>query len=136
MTAGVEDFHVLFAGELGAQVVEGDRVSDLCRAGWSTAAYAIETGESRTLTGLQVQDSILNWSADGNALFVGQGTNPVKIYRLDYQTGKRQLIHEINYPITAGIFSINAILIPPDGKSYSYTYTNIVSELFLADGLK
>jgi hypothetical protein len=131
-----ESHSILQDGLLGRLVSPDGKFLIANGRGRQRAAYPVEGGEPRSLSGLEDQDGILNWSADGRSIYVGQGENPLKIYRLDWQAGKRELIHEINYPTAAGIFNINAVLIPPDGKSYAYTYTNIVSDLFLAEGLK
>lgn len=36
----------------------------------------------------------------------------------------------------AGLLAVNSIHISPDGKAYAYSYTRVLSELYLVDGIR
>ena len=57
------------------------------------------------------------------------------VYRIDLQTGKRELINTITVSDPAGVTSIQAVRITPDGKSYVYSYSREQSDLFVVEGV-
>ncbi len=59
-----------------------------------------------------------------------------RIFRLDFATGKRALWKELSPPDASGISNVAPPAIAADGKTYAYSYNRILSDLFLADGLK
>jgi len=65
-----------------------------------------------------------------------RGEYPGKAYRLELTTGKRELWKELTPPDPAGISSLSPPSIASDGKTYAYSYNRILSDLFLAEGLK
>jgi len=60
---------------------------------------------------------------------------PLKLFRLDLVTGRRELWKEVMPADPAGFSMINLVL-TPDGKSYAYGYTRDISELYLIEGLQ
>jgi Tol biopolymer transport system component len=92
-------------------------------------------GEGRVLPGVAEGDDFLRWSQDG-AIFVAQGDVPAKIFRLDAITGTRTLWKTLVPADPAGVDSLRPIAITPDGKSYAYGCSRVLSELYLAEGLK
>ena len=59
-----------------------------------------------------------------------------RIFRLDIATGKRDLWKELTPPDSAGISNVAPPAIAADGKTYAYSYNRILSDLFLAEGVK
>jgi hypothetical protein len=101
------------------------------------ARYAVEDGRAQPLPGAYVEDVPVQWSLDGESLFVRRGnTFPVRIERLEVATGKRTLWRELRPPEGAGVFGISSVVIAPDGKSYAYTFASSVGALYLAEGLR
>jgi Tol biopolymer transport system component len=96
-------------------------------------------GPGEIFAGLGANDRIANWTADGTGIFAYQlGADnpfPVKIYRVDRKTGRRQLHIEIAPGDRAGI-ALGAVRITPDGKSYAYTADQGLAVLHVVDGLK
>ena len=56
--------------------------------------------------------------------------------RLDYETGKRELVREIAPADRAGVASSFPIRPTPDGKAYVYSATQVLHELHVVEGLK
>ena len=100
----------------------------------------IDGTDSRPIPGLEPGEVPLQWSSDGDALYLlGSGDFTTRIYRVDLSSGRRKLWKEI-VPDQVGFIGLEVkrggIQITPDGKSYVYTYWTALRDLFLADGLK
>jgi eukaryotic-like serine/threonine-protein kinase len=61
---------------------------------------------------------------------------PGRFFRLDLRTFQATLWKEVTPPDVAGVRAVQPLLITPDGKSYVYTFRRVLSDLYLADGLK
>jgi serine/threonine protein kinase/WD40 repeat protein len=98
--------------------------------------FSLEGGSSREVRGLAGDDRALRWAADGRSIYVYTSRQmPVKIYRLNYSTGARELLKEIMPSDPAGILYPPRVFITPDGRSYVYQFQRYLSELYLIDGL-
>ncbi len=99
--------------------------------------YPVEGGEPVPVTGLADLETPLGWTPDGKALYVyTRGEYPARVYRLDLATGRRELWKVLTPPDPAGINTISPPRISPDGKAYVYSYNRILSDLFLAEGIR
>lgn len=99
--------------------------------------YTVDGGESKQINGLAGEDEIIGWNTDGRALYVYRpGELPIRVYRLDLATARKELLKELMPGDPAGVDSIETILLTPDGKSYVYTYRRNLSDLFMVEGLK
>jgi hypothetical protein len=67
---------------------------------------------------------------------VKRGEHPPKIWRLDLRTGTIEIWREIQLTDPAGLMPKMRIRITPDGKSVAYSAYRLLSELYLAEGLK
>jgi len=100
--------------------------------------YPVDGGASRALSGATERDHPLRWSSDGRWLFVSRIPLPaanasrVWIDRIEVATGVRQPWREL-IPGGAGVRSIVSVAITPDGKGYAYSYSSILSSLYLAE---
>lgn len=83
-------------------------------------------------------DDFLRWSGDGRSLFVwGHDSRAgARVLRLDLATGRKEPWLEIHPPDPAGIFTFTSLVLTPDGKAYAYTYGRVLTELYLAEGLR
>jgi DNA-binding winged helix-turn-helix (wHTH) protein/Tol biopolymer transport system component len=95
--------------------------------------FPLDGGESRLIPGLEAADQLIRWSADGHALYVAQGGLPVRVYKLDPATGRRELWKEINSSDPAGLISIRFSRLSSDEKSYVYNYLRILNDLFIVE---
>ena len=99
--------------------------------------YPISGGAPRELVGIEPTEQPLRWSADGQSLYVyTPGTLPAQVDRVDLATGRREKWKDLVPNDTAGVAFIRPPLITPDGKHYVYSYTRVLSELFLARGVR
>ncbi len=76
----------------------------------------------------------VSWSSDGKSLFIVKTEHlPVKIYRLEIASGKRELIQELSPRDPAGVFpDICMVYATPDGKAFAYSYFRLQSDLYAA----
>jgi hypothetical protein len=98
--------------------------------------YPTDGTEPAALAGVKSGEDAIRWSADGKSVFVASDGIPVEINRIEVATGRRQLVFTIAPSDLAGIWDIWPVLITPDGKSYVYSDYRILSDLYLASGLK
>jgi Tol biopolymer transport system component len=99
--------------------------------------YPLGGGEPAPIPGIESDESPVGWTHDGKALYVyRRGSYPARIFRLDITSGKRELWKELTPPDPAGISNVAAPAIAADGKTYAYSYNRILSDLFLAEGVK
>lgn len=106
-------------------------------AGGRVSIWPLDGSEARPVSGLALEEGIAGWTPDGRGLFVwGPSRWPVRVERLDLATGRRELWREITPADPSGIRGIYPLVITPDGKCYAYSYTSILSDLYLAEGLR
>jgi len=78
------------------------------------------------------------WLAlDGRSIYVYRpAQSPARIYLLDSSNGRRSLWRELSPFDPAGLGVILNVAITPNGKSYAYDYGQVLSDLYLVEGLK
>jgi eukaryotic-like serine/threonine-protein kinase len=98
--------------------------------------YSVDGGEPREFPGIKPREDAIRWSADGKSLFVANDDIPVAVYRIEVSTGRRQLVYKLAPSDATGLWDIDPVLITPDGKSYVYSDYRILSDLYLASGVR
>ena len=82
-------------------------------------------------------DDILLWSADGRSLLVRRrDTLPVRIDRVEVATGKAALWREIAPADRTGMTAVSSVWISANESTVTYTVQRLLSELYLAEGLR
>jgi hypothetical protein len=139
-TVGALEALLVRFDEAGGAIVELDftdaptshQFSDTLGGGW---LYPMEGGP-RPIPGLQAGESFA-WTSDPRFMYVYQWKqSPVKVDRLNVLTGQRQLFREMTPPDVARLRSISHVHFSSDGRAYVYSYTRLLSELYLVKGLK
>jgi Tol biopolymer transport system component len=108
------------------------------RAGSKMLLYPVDGGEPEAIPGIEEGERIAAWAPDGESFLLFQRRDlPTKVYRVDYRTGRRQLVREIAPDERAGVgrTGIN-LMMTPDGNSYVYSTQQTLSELHLVVGLR
>jgi Tol biopolymer transport system component len=122
-------------GQRGTLSPDGDYFLSL-RPGGQGLLYPIAGGEPQEAP-IAAGERIAGWSRDGREIFVySRNGLPAKVYRVNWKTGRRELMREIAPPDRAGIHSVIGMNITPDGGTYAYSYYQSLSELHMVDGLK
>jgi hypothetical protein len=99
--------------------------------------YPVEGGPPIAIPGLEEGEVPIQWADDGRWLYVRRtGQLPARVFLLDISSGRRKLWRELSPFDPAGLNVILNIAITPDGKSYAYDYGQVLSDLYLVEGLK
>jgi DNA-binding winged helix-turn-helix (wHTH) protein/Tol biopolymer transport system component len=99
--------------------------------------YPVDGSQPVPLSGIEPGEVPIGWSSDGNHLFVATvEAVPVRIYRTEVSTGRRQFVSKVAPSDLAGLWGFLTVHITPDGKSYVYSDYRILSDLYLASGLR
>ena len=98
--------------------------------------YPMDGGPPRPIPGLQAGDGVA-WTLDPNVLYVSEhAKSSIRVFRLNLLNGQRKLIQEIAVPDEPGVCDMTHVLFSPDGRSFAYGYTRLLSDLYLVTGLK
>ncbi|HEY3123837.1 MAG TPA: protein kinase [Thermoanaerobaculia bacterium] len=99
--------------------------------------YPLEGGEPTPLPGLTAEDRPSRFEKDGRWLYVHSlGGVPLRIYRYEIGTGRRELWKEVSPADSAGLSAMSRFVPTSDGQSYAYSYFRVLSYLQVVDGLK
>ena len=103
----------------------------------AVSLWPVGGGAPRFVKGSQRGDRPVAWSADGQSLWLfRRGEVPTRVDRLDIATGRRERWKTLLPLDAAGVYSIIEFRVTPTGHSYFYSYTRLLSQLFLVTGLK
>jgi dipeptidyl aminopeptidase/acylaminoacyl peptidase len=99
--------------------------------------WPIAGGPSRNVKGSEPGDRPIAWSADAKSLWLfRRGEVPSPVYRLEIATGRRELWKTLVPQDAAGVYSIIEFRITPSANAYVYSYTRLLSQLFIVKGLQ
>jgi len=108
--------------------------------GWDGKFYvgAIDGGEPTPIPGIGPNDSVVDWTDDPATVYVLRnfGPPPARIERVEIATGRAVPWKELVPSDAAGVTFIFPSKILPDGKSYAYSYSRVLSSLYIVGGLK
>ncbi len=115
---------------------DGDRFAAIGPDG-ATTLYPVEAGPPEPASGVQAGEGPICWSRDGRWLFVRDRTAvPVRIFRVDLATGRRELWKELSPSDTSGLVGVFGVRAAPEAGAYAYTYGRILSDLYVASGIQ
>jgi Tol biopolymer transport system component len=98
--------------------------------------YPIAGGEARPVLGWLAEDIWITWSGDGRSALVYQDEKTfAAVYRIDMATGKRDLVATFAPSDSDGVTAIVSVRMTADGKTYAYSDTRELSDLFLVSGV-
>jgi hypothetical protein len=132
-------FREIAAGGADCSTISPDSSGVACLdADGKGVIYSLAGGTKRPIPGFLIGERAIQWSAQGNFLFVGNPDEiPLRVFRLNLTTGKRELWREIRPPEAAGLNTDSFYLfMSTDGRAYAYTAWYIPSDLYLVTGLR
>ncbi len=100
------------------------------------ALYPVEGGEPRPVPAIQPGESVVRFDAGGTSLFLASQGLPLRIDRLEIDSGKRTAWREIVLADPTGADSIGDFQLTPDGKSYCYSFMRALSRLYVVQDLR
>jgi Tol biopolymer transport system component len=81
--------------------------------------------------------TLIGWAEDGRHLYLYRiGDVPARVQRLDLGSGKTELWKQLSLEDLAGVIRIHPISVTPDGRSWAYSYARVLSDLYVAQGLR
>ena len=96
--------------------------------------YPLEGGAPRDVVGLQPDDVWIRWDASGREAYVYKDEKTsATVYRLDVNSGKREVVGKLAPVDVAGVTSISNVAYTADGKTYAYSEMQELSELFVVE---
>ena len=101
--------------------------------------WPIDGGKPREVSGLLPQDAIAAWATDGRSLWVSSPTTARRrdIARLDLVTDRRERLLTFRPSDPAGVrATVGVPFVSADGRTYAYSYSHLLSDLFVGDGLQ
>ena len=99
--------------------------------------YPLDGGEPTPLFGLAADDIPVAFDREGRWLYgYRQGDIPLRVYRYEVSSGRREPWKELSPPDTAGLSVFGRLVVTPDGQAYAYDYSRILSALQVVGGLK
>jgi serine/threonine protein kinase len=104
--------------------------------GGAVRLYPVDGGEPRLTPGFRPEDELIRWSADSRSLFTYTVGMPGRIFRIDLATGRREVWRELTTSDPAGVWRIHPVVVSADGKSYAYSYSSGLADLFLVEGVR
>jgi hypothetical protein len=108
-------------------------LSDEKRQCW---LYPVSGGEpKKTNFVLSPHEFVLRFTDQGTVL-VRTASLPAQVMRVDLATGRKELWKEISPADPAGVQTISSMAFSADGKSYAYSISRILSDLFVVSGLR
>jgi len=98
--------------------------------------FPVDGGATRAISGIADGEFPLRFSEDGRSIYVWKRDLPARVYHVDLETGKRELWKELMPVDPGGVERISNVVITPDAKSYAYTFSRLLSDLFVVEGLR
>jgi hypothetical protein len=100
------------------------------------AIYRVDGSAAEPIAGLGAGDVPLQWTVDGRGLIVAHGEGrPWVVERLDIATGMRTPATTIRAHDPAGLRH-SMFAISRDAKYYAHSYSRLLSDLLVVNGLK
>jgi tRNA A-37 threonylcarbamoyl transferase component Bud32 len=97
----------------------------------------VDGGEPKELAGFEQGDVVTGWSGDGGSVFAYRRNQiPIPVYRIDLNTGKRELWKELSPADSAGVEGGYGVVVAQDDHSYAYNFDRTLSTLYLVEGLR
>jgi DNA-binding beta-propeller fold protein YncE len=96
--------------------------------------YPVDGGAPRPLAGAELGEVPVQFSADGRRVYVFRlGELPSPVTLVDVHSGARTAWRTLIPADASGVLAITRVRITPDGSAYVYTFSRILSDLYLAE---
>ncbi|MCU1349746.1 MAG: serine/threonine protein kinase, partial [Acidobacteria bacterium] len=82
---------------------------------------------------LRAGDVPMRFAADGTLFVASFGKIPALLYRVNLTTGERTIAREAMPADAAGLTNVGPIFTTPDAKTFVYSYSRLLSDLYLVD---
>ena len=94
------------------------------------------TGQPLPVPALRSGDVPLRFSSDGKSVFTGTfGRIPAELTRVELATAARTPLGTLMPPDPAGLINVGPLLVTPDGKTVVFSYSRLLSDVYLVSGV-
>jgi hypothetical protein len=91
----------------------------------------------RQIPGLERDFALLQWSADGTAVYgYHPGEVPAKVVKVDINTGRKTFIQDLQPETTTGVVTIAPAVVNRDASRFAFSYYQVLSGLYVVSGLR
>ena len=110
---------------------DGTRILGRAKNKWFY--YPLDGGAPVAVDALESGDVPVRFANDGQ-LYVGTfGKTPALLTKVNLVTGERTVVREVMPPEAAGLINVGPVWPTPDGTTFVYSYTRLLSDLYLVD---
>jgi serine/threonine protein kinase len=95
----------------------------------------VDDGKCATFSGIEDDDTPLQWSVDGKYVYASQQHPVSAVYRIELATGHRQLWKQLAPADSVGALEVLPSSITPDGKSIAVQYDRSLDQLYTVEGV-
>jgi hypothetical protein len=99
------------------------------------AVFPLDGGPGRAIPGFEELLLVVGWAPDSRSIYVIDVREP-KISRVRLEDGHSELWKELRPADTTGVCGISTVVISPETGAYAYSYTRVLSDLYLVEGLR
>jgi hypothetical protein len=96
----------------------------------------IDGGEPLPIAGVGEGDFFAGWTADSKAVHVRGSGASIRVHRVEIAGGVRRLVREVVLPERAGVAGPLTFVMATDADAFALGYGRMLSDLFLAEGLR
>ncbi|HUO60322.1 MAG TPA: protein kinase [Candidatus Acidoferrales bacterium] len=114
---------------------DGKYIAATSEDGSGAALYPIDGGSPKAVHGVQPRENVVAFSSGRVGYVADTSQVPARLYRVDFQTGKRELFKTVAPADVAGIQDLEPLKVTPDGKYYVYSYERHVADLYIVRNL-
>jgi DNA-binding winged helix-turn-helix (wHTH) protein len=112
---------------------DGSALAAPCGERW--CLYPLGGGEPRPIAGTEGR-SVIGWGGDDTLYLREPQRLPARLLRLHLPTARVEPWREIAPADRSGVVGINQVLVTPDGRAYAYTFSRLLSDLYVLTGLR
>jgi hypothetical protein len=114
----------------------GDQVAAI-KEGQPITVWPVAGGPPVEVKGSEDGERPVAWTADGRSLWVFRRNEvPGRVFRIEIATGRRQPVMMLMPTDDSGVYSIMEFQTTPSGNAYAYGYRQLLSQLYVATGLR
>ena len=95
-------------------------------------------GEPQLIQGINPNEAVVRWTRDGKGVYLrtrGNGLS-MTITLLNLATGARKPVLAFTLPDPAGFQFFRSVHMTPDARTFAFTYSRKLSELYVVDGVR
>jgi serine/threonine protein kinase len=96
--------------------------------------YPVDGGAPQAVPALRAGDQPVRFGLDDHIVYAGSfGRVPALLYRVDLSSGERTVVRQASPATADGVSNVGPILTTADGNVAVYSYTRMLSDLYLID---